>query len=30
MKVFEKKEPQPVEVKGKELVCPICANKLFW
>ena len=30
MNLFKKKEPQTVEVKGNELICPICANKLFW
>ncbi len=30
MKLFKKKEPQTVEVKGHELICPICANKYFW
>ena len=30
MKLFGKTEPQPIQVKGKELTCPICANKLFW
>ncbi len=26
----KKEEPQPIEVKGHELICPICDNKLFW
>lgn len=30
MKLFKKKEPQTVEVKGKELICPICSNNHFW
>ncbi len=30
MKLFKKKEPQTVEVKGHTLVCPICSNNLFW
>lgn len=30
MKLFKKKEPQTVAVKGHQLTCPICANKLFW
>ncbi len=30
MKLFKKKEPQTVEVKRHELICPICANKYFW
>jgi uncharacterized protein with PIN domain len=29
MKLFKKKEPQMIEVKGHILVCPICSNKLF-
>ncbi|OYU56357.1 MAG: hypothetical protein CFE25_03710 [Chitinophagaceae bacterium BSSC1] len=30
MSLFQKKEPITVEVKGKELVCPICSNNYFW
>ncbi|WP_152001722.1 MULTISPECIES: hypothetical protein [unclassified Imperialibacter] len=30
MKLFKKEEPQPIEVAGHELSCPICYNKLFW
>lgn len=30
MSLFEKKEPQPVEVKGEPLTCPVCKNTLFW
>ena len=30
MKLFKKKEPQTVKVKGKPLACPICSNNLFW
>ncbi len=29
-KIFKKKEPQTVDVAGHALVCPVCANKLFW
>ena len=30
MKLFKKKAPEPIEVMGKPLVCPICSNKHFW
>lgn len=30
MKLFAKKLPQTVEVKGKALVCPVCKNDHFW
>lgn len=30
MGLFEKKEPERVEVKGKILQCPICDGDLFW
>jgi hypothetical protein len=30
MKLFKAKEPQPVEVIGKQSTCPICKNDLFW
>ena len=30
MKLFKKKEPQLIEVKGNQLCCPICTNKYFW
>jgi transposase-like protein len=30
MKLFKKREPQTVEIKGNPLVCPICSNNLFW
>jgi C4-type Zn-finger protein len=29
MKLFKKKDPLTVEVKGHSLVCPICSNNLF-
>jgi hypothetical protein len=29
-KLFKKTEPQPVEVRGKTLVCTHCKNELFW
>ena len=30
MKLFKKPEPQPVEVAGYELTCPVCRHDLFW
>jgi len=30
MNLFKNKEPLTVEVKGRELRCPICSNNLFW
>jgi len=30
MSLFQEEEPQPVEVLGNELKCPVCSNKLFW
>ncbi len=30
MQLFKKKEPQTIEVKGKQLSCPICSNTHFW
>src|SRR5205085_10145058 len=30
MNVFKNKEPETVEVKGHQLVCPICSNNLFY
>ena len=30
MGLFTKSEPEPVAVKGHELICPICGNKHFW
>ena len=30
MKLFKKSEPQPIEVKGHQLKCPICENMTFW
>lgn len=30
MKLFEKAEPQIVEVMGKEFKCPVCDNVNFW
>ena len=30
MRLFKKAEPQSVDVKGHPLLCPICANTLFW
>jgi uncharacterized protein with PIN domain len=30
MNLFKKKEPETIEVAGKELRCPICSNNLFW
>lgn len=29
-KFLKEEEPQPIEVKGKSLVCPICSNNKFW
>jgi hypothetical protein len=30
MGLFIKSDPQTIEVKGNELICPICRNKYFW
>jgi len=30
MKLFKKKEPQPVEVLGNQLKCPVCGGEHFW
>lgn len=30
MGVFKKLEPQTIEVKGRELRCPVCNNPNFW
>lgn len=30
MKLFTKKQPQPVRVRGKDLCCPVCDNRYFW
>ncbi len=30
MKLFAKKEPENVQIKGNKLVCPICSNNKFW
>ena len=30
MGLFQKKEPQTVEVAGNILKCPVCGNNLFW
>ena len=30
MNLFEKKEPETVEVLGNPLSCPVCSNKYFW
>ena len=30
LKLFKNKEPQTVQVKGKDLCCPVCANKYFF
>jgi hypothetical protein len=29
-KILGEKEPETVEVKGKQLVCPHCGNEYFW
>jgi predicted nucleic-acid-binding Zn-ribbon protein len=29
MSIFNKQEPQTVEVKENELICPVCGNKYF-
>ena len=29
MELFKKDEPQSIEIKGYELICPVCSNKLF-
>ena len=30
MSLFKEEDPQPIEVKGNELRCPICKNQLFF
>ncbi len=30
MRLFKKSEPQNVQVKGYDLVCPVCTCRLFW
>ena len=30
MSLFEKEEPQTIEVIAHQLICPICSNQLFW
>lgn len=30
MSFFKEEEPQPVEVLGNELKCPVCSNVMFW
>ena len=30
MKIFKESQPETVEVKGNPLVCPVCANRMFW
>ena len=30
MKIFNKKVPKTIEVKGNPLSCPVCSNNLFW
>ena len=30
MKLFNKDVPETVEIKGIQLICPICSNKNFW
>jgi len=30
MSLFKEEEPQPVEVLGNELKCPVCGNQQFW
>jgi hypothetical protein len=30
MSLFEKQEPQTIEVKGHTLRCPVCSNTHFW
>jgi len=30
MGIFEKDEPESIEIKGYELKCPVCNNKLFY
>jgi hypothetical protein len=30
MKLFGKKEPEAIQIKGRQLTCPICSNQLFW
>jgi uncharacterized protein with PIN domain len=30
MSLFKEEEPQPIEILGKELRCPVCNNHLFF
>ena len=30
MNLFKEEEPQPIEILGKELRCPVCTNHLFF
>jgi hypothetical protein len=30
MDLFNKKQPEPIEVMNKPLVCPVCKNDHFW
>ncbi|POY35824.1 hypothetical protein C3K47_13820 [Solitalea longa] len=30
MSIFSKTTPEPVQIKGKKLTCPICQNHLFY
>ena len=30
MAISNKKQPQPVQVAGNSLSCPVCSNDLFW
>jgi hypothetical protein len=30
MSLFKKSQPQIIEVRGRELKCPICSNNYFW
>ena len=30
MSLFSKKEPQTVDILGKELKCPVCENNTYW
>ena len=30
MKFFKKPEPETVQVKGNDLICPVCSGDHFW
>lgn len=30
MKLFKKQEPENIEVRGTQLICPVCSNNYFW